>query len=195
MLYPLSYGSGTCARSSARKSTPILRLVPGMFEPREDARTRLQINQNVPMSSSTSPASPDIPSLQIRDIVIDCLDAERLAAFWGRLLNRSVSARIGPYVWLERRDTVSLGFQTVTEPKRCKNRLHIDLGAANPLNERRHVEALGGRRVGGYDGGGFLVMADPEGNEFCIVPNRPFEVTDQGCTNYLTQDDGTPSNA
>ncbi len=142
------------------------------------------------MSTSTSQANLDSPSLQIRDITIDCVDAERLASFWGTLLGRAVSARIGPYVWLERRDKLGIGFQTVADPKRGKNRLHLDLGAENPSSESRRVVALGGRRVEGYEGGGFLVMADPEGNEFCIVPNRPFEVTDQGTTNYLFEESG-----
>jgi predicted enzyme related to lactoylglutathione lyase len=119
--------------------------------------------------------------------MIDCQDAERLASFWSQLLGQPVAARIGPYVWLERRDQVSLGFQTISDPKQGKNRLHLDLGSADPVAQRHRVEALGGRHVKGYEEGGFLVMADPEGNEFCLIPDHPFDVTDQGQTTYLTR--------
>ena len=47
------------------------------------------------------------------------------------------------------------------------------------------MEGLGGRRVGGYEDGGFLVMADPEGNEFCLIPDVPFDLDAEGCTTYL----------
>ena len=43
----------------------------------------------------------------------------------------------------------------------------------------------GGRRLPEYASGGFLVMADPEGNEFCVIPDGPLEVDDEGCAHYL----------
>ena len=36
-----------------------------------------------------------------------------------------------------------------------------------------------------YDDGGFLVMADPEGNEFCVIPEGTFELDDEGRAHYL----------
>ncbi|MEU3985783.1 VOC family protein [Streptomyces sp. NPDC026672] len=47
------------------------------------------------------------------------------------------------------------------------------------------MEALGGRRLELYDDGGFLVMVDPEGNEFCIIPDGAFEIDDEGHADYL----------
>lgn len=80
----------------------------------------------------------------------------------------------GPQIW----------FQQVPEPKTVKNRLHLDLGAGGgrdvPLDQRRvrvdaevdRLRALGGRvlRVLSTDGLDHygVVMADPEGNEFCV---------------------------
>ncbi|MFG2003158.1 VOC family protein [Spirillospora sp. NPDC048911] len=122
--------------------------------------------------------------LSIRDITIDCGDPERLAGFWGALLGRPVAARTGPYVWLRRENGLALGFQRVTEPKTGKNRVHLDLAAADPAAEQRRIEALGGRRLTEYDEGGFLVMADPEGNEFCVLPAGPFEVDAEGRAHY-----------
>jgi catechol 2,3-dioxygenase-like lactoylglutathione lyase family enzyme len=75
-----------------------------------------------------------------------------------------------------------LFFQRVPEPKTAKNRVHLDLavggGRSTPLEERRHrvadaVEravAAGATRVKAYHEPGqhWVVMQDPEGNEFCL---------------------------
>ena len=70
--------------------------------------------------------------------------------------------------------------QRVPEPKTVKNRLHLDLqvGAGLPPGERparvaaevERLTALGGRQVSTYDelGEHWVVMVDPEGNEFCV---------------------------
>ncbi|WP_306337041.1 VOC family protein [Streptomyces sp. KL118A] len=123
--------------------------------------------------------------MQINALIIDATDPERLAAFWSELLGRPVVGRTGPYVWLRRENGLGLGIQRNDGPKPEKNRLHLDIAASDPAAEQRRVEALGGRRLQGYDDGGFLVMADPEGNEFCIIPDAPFELDDEGRTDYL----------
>jgi hypothetical protein len=75
-----------------------------------------------------------------------------------------------------------LFFQRVPEPKTAKNRVHLDLavsgGRSTPIEERRlqvaaaveRVVALGATRLKAYDEAGqhWVVMADPEGNEFCL---------------------------
>ena len=75
-----------------------------------------------------------------------------------------------------------LFFQRVPEPKTAKNRVHLDLavsgGRSTPIEERRRqvaaaverVVALGATRHKAYDEAGqhWVVMADPEGNEFCL---------------------------
>lgn len=123
--------------------------------------------------------------LQINALIVDATDPERLAAFWSELLGRPVVSRTGPYVWLQRENGLGLGFQRTGESKSGKNRLHFDVSSPNPPAEQQRVEALGGRRLEQYDVGGFLVMADPEGNEFCIIPDGPFELDDDGRANYL----------
>src|SRR4051794_24513560 len=104
--------------------------------------------------------------LTVKDVVIDCHDPERVALFWSELLGRPIGGRIGPYVFLERSGGLRIAFQQVTGPRSGKNRLHLDLGSADPAGERSRIESLGGRALPGYEAGGFLVMADPEGNEF-----------------------------
>ncbi|MFJ6615083.1 VOC family protein [Streptomyces sp. NPDC091289] len=123
--------------------------------------------------------------VRINALIVDAADPERLAAFWSELLGRPIVGRTGPYVWLRREHGTGLGFQRTDEPRRGKNRMHFDVAAPDPAAERQRVEALGGHRLEGYDDGGFLVMGDPEGNEFCIIPEGPFELDDEGRTDYL----------
>jgi predicted enzyme related to lactoylglutathione lyase len=125
------------------------------------------------------------PDVEIADITFDCYDPERVATFWSLLLGRPIAGRKGPYVWLERGADVGLGFQRVAETKVGKNRLHLDVSGPDIGALKERVEDLGGHRVDGYDEGGFLVMADPEGNEFCVVPSEPVQFDDEGRTNYL----------
>lgn len=122
----------------------------------------------------------------IADIIVDCSDPQLLAAFWSGLLDRPIEGRKGPYVWLERDASgVGLGFQKVTDTKAGKNRLHLDISGHDVIAVKKQVEHLGGRRVAGYEDGSFLVMADPEGNEFCVVPPGPIQFDEDGRTNYL----------
>jgi predicted enzyme related to lactoylglutathione lyase len=116
-------------------------------------------------------------------VQVDCADPEALARFWGDLLGVGVDGRVGSspvgprYVVLERQagSGVALSFQWVPEAKRVKNRLHLDVVAAQGLERAaRLVEELGGSRAPGADfdedGWQWRVMTDPEGNEFCLVP-------------------------
>ncbi|WP_423832500.1 VOC family protein [Streptomyces manipurensis] len=123
--------------------------------------------------------------LHINALIVDAADPERLAAFWSVLLGRPVVGRMGPYVWLQRENGLGLGFQRTGTPKSGKNRMHFDITSPHPPAEQARVEALGGHRLDEYDSGGFLVMADPEGNEFCIIPDGPFELDDEGRADYL----------
>lgn len=126
------------------------------------------------------------PDAEIADIIIDCSDRERLAAFWSDLLGRPIAGRKGPYVWLDiGASGIGLGFQKVADSKVGKNRLHLDISGQDIVAVKERVEGLGDRRVVGYEDGGFLVMADPEGNEFCVVPAGPVQFDDKGRTNYL----------
>lgn len=123
--------------------------------------------------------------MDINCVIVDSADPDRLAAFWSELLDRPVVARSGPYVWLERKNGLGVGFQRTDGAKAGKNRLHLDLESEDPVAEQVRVEELGGRRLTEYDAGGFLVMADPEGNEFCVIPKGSFELDDEGRADYL----------
>ncbi|MGO9872177.1 MAG: VOC family protein [Acidimicrobiia bacterium] len=126
------------------------------------------------------------PAVRIHDITIDCSDPQQLARFWADILGRPVEGAKGPYVWLQRtEDAPGVGFQKVSEPKVGKNRIHLDVAVPDVVRAKSQIEALGGWRVDGYEAGGFLVMADPEGNEFCVIPAAPFRFDKQGRADYL----------
>jgi hypothetical protein len=59
----------------------------------------------------------------------------------------------------------------VPEAKVVKNRVHVDLGSADEGAEATRIEALGATRLWVSDDpeDPFVVLADPEGNEFCVV--------------------------
>ncbi|QKV90655.1 VOC family protein [Streptomyces sp. NA02950] len=125
-------------------------------------------------------------SMRINALIVDATDPELLAVFWSKLLGRPIVGRTGPYVWLRRENSLALGFQQTAQPKSGKNRMHFDITSPDPAAEQQRVVALGGRRLKQYDDGGFLVMADPEGNEFCIIPEGSVGLDDEGRAHYLS---------
>jgi len=129
----------------------------------------------------------DSTRIMVSDIIIDCVDADRLAEFWSQLLGLPAKDRQGPYVTLERifDGEFGISFQEVPEPKLAKSRIHFDISSSNISETKARIEALGGRRAPGYEDGGFLVMQDPEGNEFCVVTFEQIEVDDGGRARYL----------
>jgi predicted enzyme related to lactoylglutathione lyase len=114
---------------------------------------------------------------RLSGITIDCADPASLARFWSRLLDRRLSDEHEGPDWAtvgSRLDEAPrLTFQRVPEPKQGKVRLHLDVQVVDVDAGRVQVEELGGRWTGerhDYPGEGVvLVMADPEGHEFCIV--------------------------
>ena len=111
-------------------------------------------------------------------IQIDCRDPRRLAAFWGGVFGLEVGNTLGEpphYVGLAKvgPDYPYVSFQYVPEPKTVKNRLHFDIRVDDIEQATTQIEALGGRRLPLEDfqeyGFHWRVMADPEGNEFCLV--------------------------
>ena len=110
-------------------------------------------------------------------LVIDTVDPARIAPFWCRLLGVRERGWFGDdYLMLERDDrTPAIAFQRVPEAKAGKNRLHVDVDVTDVDAAVERIVELGGsiasdmRELDGYR---WRVMADPEGNEFCIVPRE-----------------------
>ncbi len=106
---------------------------------------------------------------------LDCADPVRLAPFWAAALHYRANPYHAPYLTLTDPTGKSpeLILQKVPEPKRGKNRMHLDLFDDDIDREARRIESLGARRLSkepvvGPTGDRWIVMADPEGNEFCV---------------------------
>jgi hypothetical protein len=125
-------------------------------------------------------------AVHIESLTWDCADPAALAQWWATALGWPE-----PYVWDDGDATVSapadgsgaigirrLDFLRVPEGKVVKNRLHLDLRPDDQPGEVARFEALGARRVeiGQTHEESFVVLADPEGNEFCILRSGPLDV-------------------
>ncbi|NED98371.1 VOC family protein [Phytoactinopolyspora alkaliphila] len=125
---------------------------------------------------------------RLRDVVFDCGNPAALARFWAAALD---DYDVAPYdeeamaylkaqgiddpeddpsVLVEPRSGVGprLWFNLVPEPKQAKNRLHIDITSDDFDAELRRLTGLGASTLR-EDEQGWTVMADPEGNEFCLM--------------------------
>jgi len=107
-------------------------------------------------------------------LVLDCADPERLAKFWAPALDYVDLGMAGSYAVLlpNGRPGPKLLLQKVGEPKTVKNRMHLDVETPDIEAEAARLEALGARRVQDEHlhehGTTWILMADPEGNEFCV---------------------------
>lgn len=111
----------------------------------------------------------------VRGITVDVSDLDRGEAFWGSLLAIATRRRREEYLWFEEvAPGVQLILQRVPETKVGKNRVHLDLDSSDPQTLISTVEALGGSRVTAVENDDYslTVLADPDGNEFCIL-DRP----------------------
>ena len=118
-------------------------------------------------------------------IVIDAHDVERLAEFWCQVLGWSRSDDVEPDGAIEiidpaRTGSVKILIEPVPDQKVTKNRVHLDirpLGVDQP-EELDRLLALGARRVDvGQGDQTWIVLSDPEGNEFCLLRRRAEDAT------------------
>ena len=134
-------------------------------------------------------------SVRWYSVVVDCNDVFAQSRWWARVLDWRIIYEhpgevvvappyVGEYVATQippppdRERGPGLVFVAVPERKSGKNRLHIDLAPSADQDqdaEIRRLEALGARRVDigqDRDKVSWVVMADPEGNEFCVLSPR-----------------------
>lgn len=112
------------------------------------------------------------------ELIVDARDPEMLARFWGDVLGWEVGESKDDTTWLEPPGPAVplIVFVPVPEGKTVKNRIHIDV---SPTDRSRDEEverllALGARRadVGQGEDVSWVVLADPEGNEFCVLGSQ-----------------------
>jgi hypothetical protein len=123
--------------------------------------------------------------LRIQCLCVDSADPAKIASFWQSALGWRRTFAADDQVVLEppagsREDGVvpDLLFLKVPGSKAGKNRLHLDLRPADQAAEVARLEALGARRVDvGQGEVSWVVMADPDGNEFDVLrPLTPDEL-------------------
>ena len=124
-------------------------------------------------------------TVAISTVTFDCADAAALAGFWSGATGRPVDDGASEAFASIGSDGAgpSLSFAQVPEGKTAKNRVHLDVRAAPGLQgeermaaleaECDRLVALGATRIHRAEpepplSGGHIVMADPEGNEFCL---------------------------
>ena len=125
----------------------------------------------------------------LADVVFDCVRPAALARFWSAVLD---GYRIAPYDEIEiaRLRSIGIGdveddptvlvepivgdaprfwFQRVPEPKRVQNRVHLDLRTTDLDREVARLLGLGASELDEQPNPDLVVLADPEGNEFCLL--------------------------
>jgi predicted enzyme related to lactoylglutathione lyase len=124
-----------------------------------------------------------VMSIRIQTTSVDALDPQAQAAWWATALGWTVSddgdddeVAIAPLAGSPEAGVLpEILFLKVPETKAVKNRIHFDLRPDDQAAEVARFEAMGARRVdiGQTDDVTWVVLADPEGNEFCILRALP----------------------
>ncbi|MGP3983815.1 VOC family protein [Streptomyces sp. KR80] len=113
--------------------------------------------------------------IQLQNVVIDAADAAGLAGFWAGVTGWEKADWSSPEEAVVRNpgDGVSIYFMQVPEEKAGKNRVHLDIGPTADSSASAEIErlvGLGARVLGKFES--HTVLADPEGNEFCVTGER-----------------------
>jgi predicted enzyme related to lactoylglutathione lyase len=123
-------------------------------------------------------------SLSLQSITIDAQDPLALAQFWAEALGWKIGEDVNEIeVWIERElgDPKNTGFPDIlflknSDKKQGKNRLHLDLRPDDQAAEVARLEKLGAKQIDIGQAAEptctWVVMADPEGNEFCVLRAR-----------------------
>ncbi|MCW6005626.1 VOC family protein [Micromonospora sp. CPCC 205371] len=113
---------------------------------------------------------------QWENLVVDSQDPPRLARWWAEALGFQITYEKPDEVEIRRTpdELPGLIFVPVPENKTVKNRLHIDLRPSDQEAEVERLVNMGARHVdvGQGDDVSWVVLADPEGNEFCVLRQR-----------------------
>lgn len=106
-------------------------------------------------------------------VTVDCHDLPSQARFWAEVLDWKILYEADDEIVVGAHEHALPGlcFVPVPESKTVKNRLHLDLTPDDQEAEVARILALGARRIdlGQGPGATWVTLADPEGNEFCVL--------------------------
>lgn len=127
------------------------------------------------MSVAGLSIGPMSSSFTLGQVVVDCLDAEKLAAFWSQLLELPVADGASSF-WAmipgpADRSLPSLMFLQVEKPTPGKNAWHLDLFTDDPAAQIERAVGLGATKKGDFDefDAVWTTLPDPEGNLFDVA--------------------------
>lgn len=112
------------------------------------------------------------------ELIVDARDPDLLARFWGDVLGWELGKSEDEIAWLKPPAPAVplIAFVRVPDDKSVKNRVHIDVSPTDRSRDEEveRVLALGARRadVGQGEDVSWVVLADPEGNEFCVLGSQ-----------------------
>ncbi|BDX30255.1 glyoxalase [Mycobacterium antarcticum] len=112
-------------------------------------------------------------TLDMAMVTFDCTDPDALAAWWADAIGGELNALApGEFVMVIRPNGPPLGFQRVPDPTPGKNKVHLDFHTSDKEGEVARLVAAGARELGRNSFGPefeWVVLADPEGNAFCVA--------------------------
>jgi len=122
-------------------------------------------------------------NLRLQCITIDCVNPQAIAEFWAKALDWQITEADDEGVVIELLDgspeqgrIPDILFYKNPDKKTVKNRLHFDLRPQDQAAEVARLESLGAKRIeigqANEPEATWIVMADPEGNEFCVLRAR-----------------------
>jgi len=112
---------------------------------------------------------------QWEQVVVDAEDPARLARWWAEALGYRIVREEPDEVEIRRTPEALPGvlFLSVPDAKKVKNRLHLDLRPDDQEAEVERLVDMGARPADiGQGDESWVVLADPEGNEFCVLSSR-----------------------
>jgi predicted enzyme related to lactoylglutathione lyase len=112
-------------------------------------------------------------ALNVEMVTFDCSDPAQLGGWWAEQFGGTTQEILADeFTAVTLPEGPRLGFQKVPDPTPGKNRVHLDFSAADVDAEVSRLTAAGAGEVGRHQFGDnfrWVVLADPEGNVFCVV--------------------------